>query len=214
MFSRSVDVLVVDLATVEVDEDLLSVSELGTALGITSPARLRDYLAARTWLRQRLGEYLDRPAAEIEFAADDVGKPQIVAPHTDLSYSFSYSGGIAVLAGGFRVAGGADIEALEGAGVDPEAVNRFLSQGEANAVLAASDTIEEFLRLLVRKKALAKASGWSHQELVARSLLGGCPISAEGFDVVELELSARFAAAVTVPTGCRIELTNLVGASV
>jgi len=213
MFSRSVDVLVADLADVQVDEDLLSVAELGRALGIASPAALRQYLAAHTWLRQRLSEYLEHPAAEIEFGEDEHGKPAIVVPDTGLSFNLSYSGGLAVLAIGFRVAVGVDIETLEGAKVNPEMVHRVLSRPEADTVFASSDMLKEFYKLWVRKEAMAKAVG-GDREMTATNVLGVSPVSRGGFDITDVNLGEGFMAAVTVPEGCSIELTMLMGASV
>jgi 4'-phosphopantetheinyl transferase EntD len=213
MFNRSVDVLVADLADIEVDEDLLSVAELGRALGIASPKMLRQYLAAHTWLRQRLAEYLEHPAADIEFGEGEGGKPTIVAPHTDLTFNLSYSGGMALLAVGFRVAVGVDIETLEGAKVNPEMVHRVLSRPEADTVFASSDMLKEFSKLWVRKEAMAKAVG-GDQEMTTTNVLGLSPVSRGGFDITDVNLGEGFMAAVTVPEGCSIELTMLMGASV
>jgi 4'-phosphopantetheinyl transferase len=213
MFSRSVDVLVADLPEIAVDEDLLSVAELGRALGIASPAALRQYLAAHTWLRQRLSEYLEHPAADIEFGEGEHGKPTIVAPHTDLSFNLSYSGGIAVLGVGFRVAIGVDVETLEGAKVNPEMVHRVLSRPEADTVFASSDMLKEFYKLWVRKEAKAKAIG-GDQEMTATNVLGLSPVSRDGFDITDINLGEGYVAAVTVPEDCSLELTMLMGVSV
>lgn len=215
MFNRSVDVLVADLAAVDVDEDILSVAELGRALGIASPAMLRQYLAAHTWLRRRLAEYLECSPADVEFGAGEHGKPEIVSPQTDLSFNLSYSGGMAMLAVGFRVELGVDIETLEGAKVNPEMIHRVLSRPEADSVLGAPDMLKEFFKLWVRKEAMAKATGWGvDQEMTTTNVLGLSPVSRNGFDAIDVNLGEGFIAAVAVPTGCSIELTMLVAATV
>ncbi|MDJ0924486.1 MAG: 4'-phosphopantetheinyl transferase superfamily protein [Acidimicrobiia bacterium] len=211
MFSRSVDVMTVDLTTIEVDEDLLSVAELGRALGIASPAALRQYLAAHTWLRLRLADYLDYPAADIRFRQGIHGKPEIVTPETDLAFNLSYSGGRAVLASGFRMAVGVDIEKTEGAKVNPDMLHRVLTPPEAYSVQEAPDMVREFLRLWVRKEALAKATGWGvDQDPSSTSVLGVSPVSRDGFDLTDINLGEGYVAAAAVPVGCSIDLMTLV----
>lgn len=215
MFSRSVDVLVGDLATVDVDEDILSVAELGRALGIASTDHLRQYLAAHTWLRHRLADYLDTAPGDIEFGSNEHGKPTIAAPHTDLSFNFSYSNGVAVLATGFRMDVGVDIETLEGAKVNLEMIHRVLSVPEATAVREAPDMVKQFLKLWVRKEAIAKATGWGvDQDPTATTVLGLSPITREGFDVIDFNAGDGFVAAVAVPENCTIELATLAEAAV
>jgi 4'-phosphopantetheinyl transferase len=212
MFSRSVDVLVGDLTTVEIDEDLLSVAELGRALRIARTPLLREYLAVHCWLRRRLSEYLNRPADQIRFTTDESGKPEIAAPDTDLSFNLSYSGGIVVLAAGFRMAVGVDVETLEGARINPEMIHRVLSRPEESSVHGAPDPVKEFHKLWVRKEALAKATGLGVDGDVASiNVLGLSPVTRDGFDLADMDLGEGFVAAVAVPTGCSIELTALAG---
>lgn len=213
MFSQSVDVLFADLAAVTVDEDLLSVAELGRALGIASPPHLRQYLAAHTWLRQRLAEYLDVPPAEIAFGANDCGKPEVASPSTDLAFNLSYSNGMAALAVGFRKSVGVDVETLEGAQINPEMIYRVLSPSESNSVLLADDRVRAFLRLWVRKEALAKATG-HHAEADEVNVMGISPLEIDGFEVTDINIGEGFVAAVAVPPGTRIELMTLLEAAV
>lgn len=212
MFSRSIDVLVADLATVEVDEDLLSVAELGRALGITSPPMLRQYLAACTWLRRRLAEYLDVPAGDIGFSEGEHGHSEVVTPHTDLSFSFTYSDGLAMLAVGFRIDLGVDVVSLEGAKVDPETIHRVLSRPEATTVMSAPEMSKEFYKLFVRREAMAKAARWGvDEDSGAFNVLGLSPVTRDGFEVTDVNLGEGFAAAVAMPAGCTFELTAFVG---
>jgi 4'-phosphopantetheinyl transferase len=214
MFSRTVDVVVGDLAAVDVDEDILSVAELGRALSIASTKYLRQYLAAHTWLRHRLAEYLRVPPEDIEFAAGEHGKPEIVFPVTDLSFNLSYSNGRAVLAAGFRLDVGVDIETLDGAKINPDMLHRVLSRPEVSSVKQAPDMVRQFLNLWVRKEAIAKATGWGvNEEPTATSVLGLSPLTRDGFDVIDVNLGGGFVAAVAVPEGCDIELKTLIEAA-
>lgn len=211
MFSQSVDVLVVDLETIEINEDLLSVAELGRALRMARTEMLREYLASRCWLRRSLAEYLDHPPHEIEFVTDEKAKPSIATPHTDLSFSLSYSGGMAVLATGFRMAVGVDVETLDGAHINPEMIHRVLSPPEESAVRSAPDQAKEFHKLWVRKTALTKATSvGADEDVTSHNVLGLSPVTRDGFDVVDVNLGEGFVAAVAVPTGCTIEVTALV----
>lgn len=212
MFSRSIDVITVDLATVTVDEDLLSVAELGRALGIARTDALGHYLAAHTWLRQRLAEYLQVPPASIGFAENEWGKPFVETPATDLSFNLSYAGGKAVLGVGFRTDIGVDVEALEEARINPEMINRVLSRPEADSVLHSGDMKREFYKLWVRKEAIAKANGWGVGEETTTNLLGLSPVERDGREVADLNIGDEFAAAVAVPAGSEIVLMS--GASV
>ena len=213
MFSRSIDVITVDLATVEADEDLLSVAELGRALGIARTDALGHYLAAHTWLRQRLAEYLEVPAASISFAENEWGKPFIETPSTDLSFNLSYAGGKALLGVGFRTDIGVDVEALEEARINPEMINRVLSRPEADSVRHSGDMKREFYKLWVRKEAMAKANGWGVGEETTTNLLGLSPVERDGREVTDLNIGDEFAAAVAVRAGCEIVLTTGVSVS-
>ncbi len=186
MFSRSVDVLVADLPDVEIDEDLLSVSELGRALWFTSPSQLTEYLAAHTWLRRRLSEYLDYAPADIRFEKDEHGKPVIVEPATDLSFNLAYSGGMAALVVGFRKAVGIDVEMTEGT--------------------------ETYSQHWVRRESLVKAEGLcTAQDPETIDVSGPSPIAVDGYEITDLNFGSGFVAAVATPPGTRINVSIVVG---
>lgn len=208
MFSDSIDVLVTDLTDVQIDEDLLSGPELGRAVCCASPMLRDQYLAAHTWLRRRLAGYLGCAAAEIEFARGEHGKPLVTNPVTDLSFNFAYSDGHAVLAVGFRSSIGVDIETLEGAQINHDLLHQVLRRSETESVLAANDQVREFLRLWVRKEAVAKASGLSIDKAMAVSdMRGSSPLRSLGFEVTDLNLGSGLICAVAAPPGSRIELS-------
>jgi len=215
MSKRSVDVLVGDLTRVDIDEDLLSTAELGRALGFGSPAMLKQYLAAHTWLRRRLSEYLGSAPNEIRFDKGAYGKPVIVSPHTDLSFNLSYSDGMALLGVGYDTAVGVDMEPLERARINRGMLHRVLSPGEIELVLSSDDEVRTFLELWVRKEALAKAAGLGVDEEVTEiDLRGVSPVLMDGFEVTDLDIDDRFVAAAAVPPGCRLQMSTLIEAAV
>ena len=209
LFTRTVDVLTADLTTVEIDESILSVGELGRALEYAMTPAFRPYLSAHTWLRHRLSEYLDCPPDQIEFDADE--RFGIVAPDTDLSIDLSYANGIVALAIGFRMAVGVNVEAAHTDPVDTDLVRRVLTKPEANAVFSAPDLRKEFLRLWSRKQALARALGRDPEDKPkSLRVMGLSPVKWDGLEVVDVNLGERVVAAVAVPQSCSIELTALV----
>ncbi len=207
MFSRSADILVADLSAVVIDEDILSVAELGRALGFSSPASLTEYLAARTWLRHRLGEYLDADPASICFEVGEHGRPGIVAPATDLSFSLSYSGWTAALVAGFRLDVGVDIENVDEATVNLSMMDSVLSNAEQRVCNGSANPMQSFLRLWVRKEALAKANGVGVELNTEETTMSGVsPVTAGGFEITDINLGGRLVAAVAAPEGTRLDL--------
>ncbi len=208
MLSRQVDVWVVDTSTIDTDEDLLSVAELGRALSLGSSCLLNRYLAAHTWLRRQLGRYLGVPADEIEFEIGDHGKPQIVSPQTDLSFSLAYSGWAAVLAVGFRNDIGVDVEDVDGAVVNPTVVAKTLAAAERESYDSAIDPVRTFLRFWVRKESLAKATGLGVDRDIANTDVSGItPIEMGDFEIVDLNLGEHLVAAIAVPPGTLLNIS-------
>ena len=204
MFTRTVDVLTADLTTVEVDESILSARELGRALEYAMTSDLRPYLAARTWLRHRLAEYLECPAEEIEFAAEGSGSSRVVAPATDLTFDLSFAGDMVVLAIGFRVPVGVAVESSGGSPIRPEQVRHVLIRPEADAVFASPDLRREFLRLWSRRQALASALGG---DVGDRNVMGLSPVVVDGFELTDVNLGDGMHAAVAVREGCSLQVT-------
>ena len=211
MFSSSVDVLVADLSAVEVDEDLLSIPELGRALSFGSPVLLSEYLAVHTWLRRRLAEYLHVPAADIRFAKGEYGKPAIVSPATDLTFNLAYSGSTVALVVGFRKDVGVDVAAITGDVVEPAVLSRSLSAREKMSVLVADDVERAYLQQWVRKESLAKAQGFGvDPDMEATDLSGTSPLVASGYEITDINLGDGVVAAVATPQGTPINLSIVV----
>lgn len=184
MFSDHVDVLVADLSAVEIDEDVLSASELGKAL-FASPAALVGYLSAQTWLRRRLAEYLDCEPAEIAFGEGEHGESVVMAPPTDLSFGLASSDGMGALVVGFRKAVGIDIAAADRLGWDPQ--------------------------VLVRTGALAQANSVSlGRSMRTVGLDGPTPVVYGSHEITDINLGNDFIAAVAAPLGSQLHVTIVV----
>lgn len=210
MFSQRVDVLVADLGIVAVDEDVLSVAELGRALWMRSPELLIPYLAAQTWLRRRLSEYLECGPGEIRFEDDESGTPAIVNPVTDLSFSLSHAGGMAALVVGFRKAVGIEIEPIDGDRVEVEEVRRRLSPTEKQSLLLSPDRDGAYVQHWVRQQALAKANRGVAEDIAAAGLSGASSVAAAGFEVTDINLGPGLVAAVATPVGTRFDVAIVV----
>lgn len=207
MFSRSIDVLVADLTAVPIDEDMLSVTELGRALRIGDPALLTEYLAAHTWVRRRLADYLECTPGEIRFETGEHGKPSIAAPATDLTFNFAYSAWTGVLAVGFRQALGVDIEKVTGDGIEPGTMDRLLAPMERDVVIRSLDRERASLRFWVRKEALAKATGLGVSlDSNTTDASGLSPISLAGFEITDLNLGDDVVAAVATRPGTAMKV--------
>lgn len=207
MFSRQVDVWVADLRGVETDESVLSVAELGRALFINPPESLCDYLAVHSWLRRRLGEYLDIPAEEIVFDVGERGKPLVVSPRTDLTFNVAYSDSMAILAVGFRREIGVDIESVATAEVSDRAVRTSLAPAEKQSYEHAVDPMRTFLRFWVRKEALAKAGGAGvDRDMESTDVSGISPVAVQGYEINDVNLGDGFVAAVVAPKGSDIRV--------
>ena len=208
MFSRSVDVLVADLSVVEIDEDLLSLSELGRALRFGSPSALTQYLAAHTWLRCRLAEYLDVPAAEILLETGEHGKPVVATPQTDLTFNLAYSGWTGVLAVGFRRSVGIDVEALDGAEMNRSVAERVLTPIELDRLDRSINQVRTYLQFWVRKEALAKAVGLGvDSNMQSTDVSGLSPVFMSDYEISDLHLGDQFVASVAITPGFTINLT-------
>ncbi len=208
MFSKTVDVYVADLRTVAADEDTLSVAELGRALELGTSAGLDDYVAAHTWLRERLSDYLGVEPAAIEFGRGEFGKPMVVEPISDLTFNLAYADGLAVLAVGFRAELGVDVEPVSDTPVHLALVAETLSAAERDTYETALQQTRAFLRFWVRKESLAKALGHGiDHDMKATDVSGIAPVAVGDKEVVDLGLGDGVVGAVTVPEGTRLAVT-------
>lgn len=207
MFSRSVDVLVADLTAVDVDESVLSVAELGYSLDIAMSDQLPEYLAAQTWLRRRLAEYLGVGAGTIEFGSDDRGKPLVASPVTDLTFSFAHSDWTAVLAVGFRSELGVQTSGVTGIELPAGAVTRSLAATEQERFDSSINPVRTFLQFMTRKEALVEATGGVDRALSEIDASGLSPVTIDGWEITDLNLGDACVAAVAHAPGMQLVVT-------
>lgn len=204
MFGRSVDVFVADLRSVTADEDLLSVAELGKALSLAFSPRLSDFVAARTWVRRRLSEYLGCGPDEIRFGSDD--RLEIASPATDLTFDFDYANHAAVLAIGFRKDVGIGIEPLAGQRPEPADVAATLAEEERDRFDRGINPERTFRQFRARKRALIRASGVA-TPLAAIDTSGLCPVERDGYVIDDLSLGDEFVASIATAGEVSLNLT-------
>jgi phosphopantetheinyl transferase len=208
LFSRVVDVFVADLSAIEIDESVLSVAELGHSLDIAMSDQLPEYLAAHTWLRNRLAEYLDVAAGDIELGMRENGKPTVTTPATDLEFNLAYANWTGVLAVAFRHDVGVDIRSVNGVQLDPGEIARTLAPIERERFDQALNPTRTFLQFVVRKEALAKATGHGAPEEPRRLDTSGLsPVEVGDHEITDLNLGDQFVAAVASQPGPTIDLT-------
>ncbi|MCY3707496.1 MAG: 4'-phosphopantetheinyl transferase superfamily protein [Caldilineaceae bacterium] len=143
-------------------EDVLSIEEWRRVRRYASHLPARRFIVRRGMLRCILGQYLDQPPQDVRFVYNPHGKP-FLAPEisTDLHFSLSDSGALAVLGVGIGEPPGIDIERLrpiplaggrESHDLPPREVEHFER-------VAEPELSHEFLRAWTRREAMAKAEG-------------------------------------------------------
>jgi len=127
----------------------LSAAERARAARLLGAGQAERWMAARSALRELLGERLGVAPAAVELAAGEHGKPEV--PGAALRFNVSHTGEFALIALAGREVG-VDVERLDRTS---RAVERTLTPGER----ATAPGHEELLRIWCRKEALAKAIG-------------------------------------------------------
>ena len=120
----------------------------------------RRWLVSRAALREVLAAELGTEAKEVKLKLGEHGRPGLdsAAYASALDFNLSHSGELALiaLAEGLRI--GIDVEKPRGR--DPLRVaGRYFSPAEVEAIRAADDRPDEFLRYWTAKEALAKGLG-------------------------------------------------------
>ncbi len=208
MFSRAVDVFVADLSAIEIDESVLSVAELGHSLDIAMSDELPEYLAAHTWLRRRLADYLGIPAEAIDFGIGENGEPTVTTPATDLEFSLAYTDWSAILAVAFRQRLGVDVRAVTGAELQPGDIARTLAPVEMQRYNDSLSPIRTFLQFMVRKEALRKVTRNGNPDDPRQLDVSGLsPVAVDEHVVTDINLGDGFVGAVAAPPGLTINLT-------
>jgi len=181
----------------------LAPAELERAARLRSTLDRERFLVARAWRRHALAELLDRRADEVEFVADQNGKPRVAG--SDLRFSASRSAGIAILAISRGVEVGVDVEAIRAIDDLDRLARRFMSVSERAALAARPATRRQagWFDCWTRKEAYVKGSGaglslplagvevWSGDER---------PVTVAGWRVLNIRVAPGFAAAVAGST--------------
>jgi len=138
---------------------VLSDTECERAARFRMPDDQDRFTVTRGILRTILGDYLHRPAAEIEFAANENGKPAIV--NAPIRFNVSHSGDYALLAFAEDVEVGVDVERQRGGRVVADLARRVLSPAEFARfdALAERDREKTFFQIWTLKESVLKAMG-------------------------------------------------------
>ncbi|MFT5999070.1 MAG: 4'-phosphopantetheinyl transferase [Neolewinella sp.] len=140
--------------------ELLSPDEKQRAAKFHYSTDRDHFINARGILRSLLGQYLNLPAAAIEFTYSAYGKPDLVTD-TPLSFNVSHAGGYGLFGFTSGAPLGVDLEKTDESIEVERLVTRFFSPTEAAAVLAfpPDDQPAAFFRTWTRKEAFIKAHG-------------------------------------------------------
>jgi 4'-phosphopantetheinyl transferase len=138
---------------------VLSDMECERAARFRMPADQDRFTVTRGILRSLLGGYLHRAAAEIEFTANENGKPAVV--NAPIRFNVSHSGDHALLAFAEDVEVGVDVERMRGRGVVGDLARRILSPSEFARfdALAECDREKTFFQIWTLKESVLKAMG-------------------------------------------------------
>ena len=121
------------------------------------------YIVARGLLRQLLGTYLQLPAAQIEFAYGDHGKPELppALAESGVRFNISHAQGVALLAFARQREVGVDIEQVRPLDDGEQIAERFFSANEVAVFTAvpAEQKPQAFFNCWTRKEAFIKVIG-------------------------------------------------------
>jgi 4'-phosphopantetheinyl transferase len=165
--------------------DLLSKDERARAACFHFEKDARRFSVARASVRSILGGYTGSPSRGLRFDYSRYGKPSLAGAATDIRFSVSHSGELAMLAVSLGREVGVDLELIREKVETDKLAERYFSEQERAALRALSNgqRIQAFFRCWTCKEAFLKAQGLG----LSRSL--------ESFDVeVNPALPARLLA--------------------
>ena len=123
----------------------------------------RHWIVAHSILRLLLGRYLDIEANELQFVANDYGKPALVqSPHeARLHFNLSHSDEIALYAFAYERQVGIDVEHMRGLLDYEQVATHYFSSYECSVLRALPTTLrqEAFYTCWTHKEAYIKARG-------------------------------------------------------
>jgi 4'-phosphopantetheinyl transferase len=126
------------------------------------------FVVARGFLRTLLGEYLQKPAASLEFSYGNHGKPALAgqaASSVGLSFNLSHSAGMAVYAIARNRNLGIDVEHIRPESAGETIATRYFSAREVGELrsLPPQEKVQAFFDCWTRKEAYLKATGMGLQ---------------------------------------------------
>jgi 4'-phosphopantetheinyl transferase len=156
-------------------EATLAEDELARASRFIFPLDRNRFIAARGILRAIFSQYLQRPAAAVEFMYGPEGKPRLrvrdaVCP---IRFNLSHSQGLAVFAFSCNREIGVDVEAIRANVTAEEIAERFFSSNE----------LAEFRALPPEQRAEGFFACWTRKEAYVKARGSGLAIPLDSFDV-------------------------------
>jgi 4'-phosphopantetheinyl transferase len=123
----------------------------------------KRFIASHGFMRSVLENYIETPAAEIAFSANDKGKPEFdkKTHKTNVRFNLSHSNNIALLAIGLNHEIGVDIEFLDRKNDWKGIIKRFYTATEQKGILKLSEDQQQkaFFQMWTRKEAYMKVLG-------------------------------------------------------
>ncbi len=164
---------------------LLSEDERARAARFRFEKDARRFTVARATIRSILGSYVRTPGRDLRFDYSNYGKPALTDATTDIRFSVSHSGELAMLAVTRSCEVGVDLEAIRDNVEIDKLAERYFSEYEHAFLrkISLDRRLRAFFRCWTSKEAFLKAQGFG----LSRSL--------ESFDVeVNPKLRARLLA--------------------
>jgi len=188
---ENVEVWRTDLTRIDLDRAraMLSGEESVRAQRFRLDVHRHRYSAARSWLRDVLGETTGIAPGALEFTYGPLGKP-LLARWPAVSFNVSHSGDEAALAVSWNREVGIDIEIVRSDPIDPASAATVLSPEEIAMVEQSPDRDRALLRCWVRKEAYAKARGGGLDRRLALQTLTGAAgeaIQPPQFEIFDVE---------------------------
>ena len=121
----------------------------------------RRFAIAHGLLRHLLGRYLGIPAATVDIATHEKGKPILADESIGLSFNMAYTGEHLLVAVADGTSVGCDVERLRPVKDALSLARRFFTAGEHGAIAALPDAerLVAFFTCWTRKEAVMKAHG-------------------------------------------------------
>ncbi|HSG42930.1 MAG TPA: 4'-phosphopantetheinyl transferase superfamily protein [Anaerolineales bacterium] len=141
-------------------ESILSVDEMKRAYRFLFEADRHRFVVSHTSLRDILSRYLYKSPQDIEFAANEHGKP-VISPPTKLDFNLSHSGDFALIGITHGKKIGVDVEKHRLDMEHKKIAQRFFSDKEISELqnLPDDQKITGFFNCWTRKEAYIKAHG-------------------------------------------------------